>query len=119
MKPARFLAAAPLAVALVAVGPATSAHSPTAPATTVKVVMTDYDFALSKLRLMHGKVTFRVVNTGEVIHDFKIAGKKTPIFTTGQSGALRVAFKKPGKYPFICTVPGHVAAGMKGVLTVR
>jgi plastocyanin len=119
MKPARFLAAAPLALALVAAGPAASSHAPTAKPTTVKVVMTDYDFALSKQRLIHGKVVFRVVNTGEVVHDFKIAGKKTPIFTTGQSGALSVAFKKPGKYTFICTVPGHVAAGMKGVLTVR
>ena len=119
MKPVRVLAAAPLAAALVAAGPAASSHSPSAPPTTVKVVMTDYDFALSKQRLMHGKVVFQVVNVGEVVHDFKIAGKKTPIFTTGQSGALGVAFKKPGRYTFICTVPGHVAAGMKGVLTVR
>ena len=119
MKPVRVLAAAPLAAALVAAGPAASLHSPSAPPTTVKVVMTDYDFALSKKRLVHGKVVFRVVNTGEIVHDFKIAGKKTPIFTKGQSGLLRVAFKKPGRYPFVCTVPGHIAAGMKGVLNVR
>ena len=119
MKSARVLVADPVAVALVAAGPAASSHSPSAPPTAVKVVMTDYDFALSKQRLMHGKAVFRVVNTGEVVHDFKIAAKKTPYFTTGQSGVLRVAFKKPGKYPFVCTVTGHIAAGMKGVLTVR
>jgi uncharacterized cupredoxin-like copper-binding protein len=119
VKSVRVLAAGPLAVALVAAGPAASSHPPTAPPATVKVVMTDYAFSLSKYRLVHGKAIFRVVNTGEVVHDFKIAGKKTPIFTTGQSGALSVAFKKPGKYPFICTVPGHVAAGIKGVLTIR
>jgi uncharacterized cupredoxin-like copper-binding protein len=121
MKSVRVLAAAaaaPLAVALVAAGPAASSH-PSATPTTVKVVMTDYAFALSKKRIVHGKAVFRVVNTGEVVHDFRIASKKTAIFTTGQSGALSVDFKKPGKYPFICTVPGHVAAGMKGVLTVR
>jgi len=119
MKSARILAAAPLAVALVAVGPATSAHSPAAPPTTVKVVMSDYAFALSKKKIVHGKAVFRVVNVGEVVHDFKIAGKKTPIFRKGQSGVLRIALRKPGKYPFVCTVPGHIAAGMKGVLTVR
>jgi hypothetical protein len=81
--------------------------------------MSDYAFALSKQRIVHGKAVFRVSNVGEVVHDFKIAGKKTPIFTNGQSGVLGVAFKKPGKYPFVCTVPGHIAAGMKGVLTVR
>ena len=119
MKSARVLAAAPLVVALVAAGPAASSHAPSTPPTTVKVVMTDYDFALSKKRLVHGKVVFRVVNTGEVVHDFKIAGKKTPYYTTGQSGALRIAFKKPGRYPFVCTLPGHIAAGMKGTLIVR
>ncbi|MEK7422959.1 MAG: plastocyanin/azurin family copper-binding protein [Actinomycetota bacterium] len=42
-----------------------------------------------------------------------------PTTEKGQSGLLRVALKKPGRYPFVCTVPGHIAAGMKGVLTVR
>lgn len=118
MKPARVLAAAPLVAALVAAGPAASSHPSTTPAK-VKVVMSDYDFALSKQRVVHGRVVFSVVNVGEAVHDFKIAGRKTPYFTKGQSGALTVALKKPGKYSFICTVPGHVAAGMKGVLTVR
>lgn len=27
--------------------------------------------------------------------------------------------KKPGKYIYICTFPGHYASGMKGVLTVK
>jgi uncharacterized cupredoxin-like copper-binding protein len=121
VKSVRVLAAATLAVALVAIaaGPAASSHAPLAPPTTVKVVMTDFAFALSKHRLVHGKVAFRVVNRGEVVHDFKIVGKKTPYFTNGQAGVLRVAFKKPGRYPFVCTVPGHIAAGMKGMLTVR
>jgi uncharacterized cupredoxin-like copper-binding protein len=26
---------------------------------------------------------------------------------------------KPGKYEFLCTVPGHEEGGMKGELTVR
>ena len=119
MKSIRVLIIAPFVAALIAIGPAVSAHSPMAPPTTVRVVMTDYDFTLSKIRIVHGKAVFRIVNTGEVIHDFKIAGKKTPYFTTGQSGILGVALKKPGKYLFVCTVPGHIAAGMKGTLTVR
>jgi len=27
--------------------------------------------------------------------------------------------KKPGKYTYLCTFPGHAMAGMKGTLTVR
>lgn len=84
----------------------------------VRVNMTDYAFSLSKLRVSRGQVVFQVVNSGEVVHDFRIAGKKTPIFTTGQSGLLRVTFSRPGTYAFVCTVPGHIAAGMKGVFKV-
>jgi uncharacterized cupredoxin-like copper-binding protein len=106
-------------IALAAAGPAASSHAPSAAPTKVKVVMTDYAFALSKKSIVHGKAAFRVVNVGEVVHDFKINGKKTPYYTNGQGGVISVAFKKPGRYAFICTVPGHVAAGMKGVLIVR
>lgn len=119
MKPTRVAAGLTVSIALAAAGPAASSHAPKASPTKVKVVMSDYAFALSKKRVIHGKAVFRVVNVGEVVHDFKIAGKKTPYYTQGQSGVLRVAFKKPGRYKFICTVPGHLAAGMKGVLIVR
>ena len=36
----------------------------------------------------------------------------------GQSATLRVTFLRKGAYPYICTVPGHVALGMKGVFTI-
>jgi len=44
-----------------------------------------------------------------------IAGGK-PI--TGSSETLEVPPQQPGTYPYICTVPGHYAAGMKGELTI-
>jgi uncharacterized cupredoxin-like copper-binding protein len=37
----------------------------------------------------------------------------------GTTAKLVVTFKKKGKYPYLCTVPGHAAAGMKGTFTVR
>jgi uncharacterized cupredoxin-like copper-binding protein len=37
----------------------------------------------------------------------------------GKSVKLPVRFTKKGRYPFVCTVPGHEDAGMKGVFTVR
>ena len=38
----------------------------------------------------------------------------------GKDGLVRqtVTFTKPGNYPYLCTLPGHAAAGMKGVLKV-
>ena len=37
---------------------------------------------------------------------------------TGQDDDAEVTFTKPGMYPYLCTLPGHAAAGMKGVLKV-
>ena len=65
-----------------------------------------------------GAVTFVVTNKGHTTHDFKIKGKKTPFLSPGKSATLKVVFPK-GKFPYLCTIPGHAAAGMKGVLTVR
>jgi plastocyanin len=79
----------------------------------------EFRFTLSKRAVPKGSVTFRVVNRGTVIHNFKIAGKKTKLIAKGKSATLTVALPKAGKYTFLCTVPGHAAGGMKGVLTVR
>jgi uncharacterized cupredoxin-like copper-binding protein len=53
-----------------------------------------------------------------VSHDFKINGKRTPLIGPGKTAKLVVTLEK-GRYPFLCTVPGHAAAGMKGMFTVR
>jgi uncharacterized cupredoxin-like copper-binding protein len=36
----------------------------------------------------------------------------------GKRSVLRVVFHRAGAYPYVCTVPGHAQAGMKGVLRV-
>ena len=36
----------------------------------------------------------------------------------GQSATLRVTFLRKGNYAYTCTVPGHAAAGMKGVFKI-
>lgn len=84
----------------------------------IGVVAVEFRFRLSKKSVHRGTVVFRVVNHGKVAHDFKIAGRKTPVIKPGKSAVLRVVFRKAGRYPYLCTVPGHAAAGMKGVLKV-
>ena len=40
----------------------------------------------------------------------------------GPGETVEVTFKVPakaGSYPFMCTFPGHYAAGMKGMLVVK
>jgi uncharacterized cupredoxin-like copper-binding protein len=86
--------------------------------TSIGVVAVEFRFRLSKKSAHRGTVVFHVVNHGKLPHDFKIAGRKTPIIKPGKSAVLRVVFRKAGHYRYLCTVPGHAAAGMKGVLKV-
>jgi uncharacterized cupredoxin-like copper-binding protein len=79
----------------------------------------EFKYKLSRATIPKGTVFFKVVNRGAIVHDFKIAGKKTRMLAPGKSQTLRVVFRKAKRYPFLCTVPGHVAAGMKGVLRVK
>ena len=113
-----------LVVALVTLLAAASAYggSQLASATTVTVTAgkpSELKFTLSKKTVPKGAVTFKVTNKGTSSHDFKIAGKKTALLARGKAATLKVTFKKAGKFAFLCTVPGHAAAGMKGTLTVK
>ena len=84
----------------------------------VKVSASEFRFVLSKKTAKRGVVTFKVTNVGAVSHDFEIRGRKTRMLSHGQSATLRVTFLRKGAYPYKCTVPGHAAAGMKGVFTI-
>jgi len=110
-------AAALLAVVGVVAAPAFGARTH-ATGTAVTVTATEFHFKLSKTSVPHGSVTFTLVNKGKLAHDFKIAGKKTVLVKPGKTAKLTVTLKA-GKAAYLCTVPGHAAAGMKGTLTVK
>ena len=116
------LALAAVAVAAFALIPLAGARTDrqtTATATTVQVKGGEFFFRLSTKSVSKpGAVTFVFKNTGHVLHDFKINGKHTPLIQPGKTATLVVTFKKKAKYPYLCTVPGHAEAGMKGVFTV-
>jgi plastocyanin len=92
-------------------------------ATTIEVTVgkpSEFRFTLSKSKVKRGtKVTFVVTNLGTLRHNFRIAGKKTPLLKVGKSVVLDVTFDRPGRYRYLCTMSGHAAAGMQGVLVVQ
>ena len=90
------------------------AGSRSAQTTSVSVSAKEFSFKLSRKSAPHGKVAFKVTNKGSIKHDFKIAGKKTKLLARNKSATLIVTLTKGKKYTYICTVPGHAAAGMKG-----
>ena len=91
-------------------------------------------FQLSKTSSVPaGTVVFKVTNLGVAYHNFKLCtipvgtalgtknacfGKATPILKHGKSATLTVVLTTAGKYEFLCTVVGHAAAGMKGLLGI-
>jgi len=117
--PVRLLSViAVVAVASALAGPAFAARAHATATIKVKVTAVEFKFTLSPATVKPGTVTFTVVNKGKLAHDFKIAGKKTPLIQPGKSATLTVTLKA-GKYPYLCTVPGHAAAGMKGTFVVK
>lgn len=101
-----FAVAAPAVVQANAV-----AHTASA---TVKVTAVDFHFTLSTTSAKPGSLTFKITNKGKVSHDFRIDGTTSKMIAPGKSTSITVAFKKAGSYPYLCTVPGHAALGMKG-----
>jgi len=80
------------------------------------------------------EVTFTVTNTGKSFHAFgivkdpedfnnilwnsAIASASNPI-KPGESGTVTFTAGAPGKYYYICTVPGHALQGMQGSFIVE
>ncbi len=89
-------------------------------ATTIKVTAVDFKFKLSASSVKKpGKVIFKVVNKGQVNHDFSIDGKTSKLVSPGKSTTLTVKFAKKGSFYYECTVAGHASLGMKGYFTVK
>ena len=103
-------------------------------AASIKVSITktkEFAFTLSPKSAAHGVITFTISNGGNLPHDFQLCskpsssasatsctGKKTALISPGASAKLTVSVLKAGTYEYMCTVPGHAAAGMKGLFKV-
>ena len=123
------LAAALLVLIAVPVAQARTAHAD-ATVTVTPGKPSEFKFQLSAKSVPHGTVTFKVTNSGGLPHDFKICTKATKttadtcaghgaaLVSPGGAATLKVTFKKAGTYEYLCTVSGHAAAGMKGLLKV-
>jgi plastocyanin len=85
---------------------------------TITVQEYDIGFRLSKSTVPAGKITFKQVNTGQIVHNFDLVGVKVgPYLNTGGVATFAVTLK-PGQYHYQCDVKEHAAAGMKGTITV-
>ena len=81
-------------------------------------------FASTKATAMAGMLELISVNKASIPHNIAVrdsGGKllgEGPDVQGGKSSTVSVTVK-PGKYEFVCTVPGHEDGGMKGELEVK
>jgi plastocyanin len=84
-------------------------------------------FSKKRLSAPAGKVTIILKNTSALPHNVAIRTgtsakgkiiKKGKVVRKGGTSRVTATLKK-GKYRYACTVPGHEAAGMWGILTVK
>ncbi len=88
----------------------------------ITVIAKEFQFDPSTITLKKGEqVTVLFKDKGTLSHNFTVPGLrvKTETIQSGQSEKLRFIAAKAGAYTYLCTVPGHEEAGMKGTLTVR
>ena len=78
-------------------------------------------FSVAELKAPAGKVTISMKNPSAIPHNIAIKGNgidsKGAIVLQGGTSVV-TADLEPGTYTFYCSVPGHEAAGMKGILTI-
>jgi len=86
--------------------------------TTVLVTARDFSFTLSRVSVAVGTTRFVVTNSGVLPHDFEIAGRRTRVLKQGERATIVVHFRKAGRYPYRCSIPGQRDLGMRGVVVV-
>lgn len=85
----------------------------------IEVAGKDLRFSPEELTVEAGEDVTIVFTAADVTHDLTIeeAGFHVGADARGTAkGGLRI--DEPGTYTYVCTVPGHEQAGMRGTLTV-
>jgi plastocyanin len=76
-------------------------------------------FTASKASAPPGKIEFVMDNPSPIDHNIALeGGPEGPVVGNGGTSEFSTTLK-PGKYVYVCTVPGHAEGGMTGDLTVK
>lgn len=90
------------------------------------IVLEDTRFTPNRIDAKVGvPLTVRLTNRGTERHDLNFEALHMPglggvesILEPGETRTIRLTFDQPGTHTFICTLPGHAAAGMTGAAFV-
>lgn len=92
----------------------------------VSIVLEDFRFTPNRIDAKVGvPVTLTLTNRGTVRHDLNFEslhmsglGGVESMLDPGATRTITLTFDQPGTHTFICTLPGHAAAGMTGAAYV-
>ena len=95
---------------------ARQAGLPNPPPTQLLVTATEFKFQSSTPRVAIGQpVTITFENRGTIEHNWHLPATGTHLIAEpGQTVSATVVFPTAGDFTFVCSVPGHEAAGMGG-----
>jgi nitrite reductase (NO-forming) len=86
----------------------------------IPISASEFKFSPTTIQAAVGqKVTLTLDNTGVVEHDVTISSiGLTVLAKPGQTASGEFTIDKPGIFDFLCSIPGHKDAGMRGTLTI-
>lgn len=98
-----------------------TADPPVTGATTVEVIATDMSFDPALVTISVGEqVNIRLRNSGQAFHDLTVPELGFVLGAeAGETATGSLTVAEAGTYEFLCSVPGHEAAGMRGELVVE
>lgn len=88
----------------------------------VKVTAKEFAFEPKEVKVKAGQpVKLVLENKGVIEHDIVLEklGLKTSTIQPGKTAELTFTPKAKGRYPIVCSVPGHKEAGMTATLVVE
>ena len=88
----------------------------------VQIISEEFSFSPETIDVKSGQeLEITLANHGALAHNitFKNKDVATDTIQSDNKTTVTASFSKPGRYEFICSVPGHANAGMKGVVVVK
>ena len=118
-----------LVAALVVIGISivTSGWARSEPSGAPQIVLQEMRFTPNRIDAKVGvPLTVQLTNRGTERHDLNFESLHMPglagvesILEPGETRTITLTFDQPGTHTFICTLPGHAAAGMTGAAFVQ
>src|SRR5215471_907015 len=98
----------------------TPAASAPSLSTTLSITASEFKFSPTAFQVPVGqKIQLTLTNTGQVEHDVTIPAASFSLQAKpGESASGTFNIDTPGVFDFICSIPGHKDAGMKGTVSV-